>query len=225
MVAVTNTTSAMQRSTSALPTPSAHSTTAATTPASTGLRKLRRRLSAEARRQAMSGPTPMRKRRPRKRGMFTRLKKGAPTLTLVPRRASDRSGKMVPKKTVKLAATRNTLLRRNADSRETIESSSPWPLSPSTRAASRVKDPSSTRARKARKNMPMDPWVNACTEPMMPERVRKVPNSVSPKVRMMRVRFQSLSMRRRSWIITECKKAVPVSQGMKAAFSTGSQAQ
>ena len=60
---------------------------------------------------------------------------------------------------------------------------------------------------------------------MMPERVRNVPNSVRPKVRMMRVRFQSLSIRRRSWIITECRSAVAVSQGMKAAFSTGSHAQ
>ena len=42
---------------------------------------------------------------------------------------------------------------------------------------------------------------------------------------MIRVRFQSFSMRRRSWIITECRKAVPVSHGMKAAFSTGSHAQ
>ena len=157
--------------------------------------------------------------------MFTRLKKGAPTLTLVPRKASERSGKMVPKKTVKLAATRKTLLRRKADSRERIESSSPWPLRRSTRQASSVKEPSSTSARKARKNMPMEPWVKACTEPMIPERVRKVPKRVRPKVRMMRVRFQSLSMRRRSWIITECRKAVAVSQGMKAAFSTGSQAQ
>ena len=157
--------------------------------------------------------------------MFTRLKNGAPTLTLVPRTASVRSGKMVPKNTVKLAATRNTLLRRNADSRDTIESSSPWPLSRSTRQASREKEPSSTSARKARKKTPMEPWVKACTEPMMPERVRKVPKRVRPKVRMMRVRFQSFSMRRRSWIITECRNAVPVSHGMKAAFSTGSHAQ
>ena len=60
---------------------------------------------------------------------------------------------------------------------------------------------------------------------MTPERVRKVPKSVRLKVRMTRVRFQSLSMRRRSWIITECRSAVPVSQGMNAAFSTGSHAQ
>ena len=37
--------------------------------------------------------------------------------------------------------------------------------------------------------------------------------------------FQCLSMPRFSWIMTECRKAVPVSQGMKAAISTGSQPQ
>ena len=79
--------------------------------------------------------------------------------------------------------------------------------------------------RNTRKKIPTAPWVKAWTEAMTPERVRKVPNSVSPKVRITSVRFQSLSMRRRSWIITECRKAVPVSQGMKAAFSTGSHAQ
>src|SRR5262249_35208951 len=82
-------------------------------------------------------------------------------------------------------------------------------------------DPTSTRARKPRKKTPIEPWVKACTEPMMPERVRKVPKRVRPKVRMMRERFQSFSMRRRSWIITEWRKAVAVSQGMKAEFSTG----
>jgi len=107
MVPATKTTSAMAVSTSALPTPSARISAATTMPASTGLRKLRLRFSADARRHAMSGPTPIRKRRARKIGILTKLKKGAPTLILTPRTASDRSGKTVPKKTVKAAATRN----------------------------------------------------------------------------------------------------------------------
>ena len=194
-------------------------------PAMTGFRKFRRRLSAEARRQAMSGPTPIRKSKARKTGILTRLKKGAPTLTLTPRTASDSSGNTVPKKTVKVAARNRTLLSRKADSRETAESSWACPRRRSKRHASRPNEPRSTRARKARKNWPTEPWLKAWTDPMMPERVRNVPNSVRPKVRMMRVRFQSLSIRRRSWIITECRSAVAVSQGMKAAFSTGSHAQ
>ncbi|OGL13533.1 MAG: hypothetical protein A3G97_11155 [Candidatus Rokubacteria bacterium RIFCSPLOWO2_12_FULL_69_21] len=157
--------------------------------------------------------------------MLTRLKKGAPTLTFTPRMASDKSGKTVPKKTVNAAATRNRLLRRKADSRDTIESSSPWALSLSPRAATSPKPPSSTRAMKPRKKAPMVPWVNEWTEERMPERVRNVPKIVRPKVRMISVRFQSFRMRRRSWIITEWRNAVPVSHGMNAAFSTGSQAQ
>src|SRR5439155_822442 len=90
-------------------TPTRCSTAAATRPIATGPRKLRVRLSIEARRQAMSGPTPIRKMSERKRGTFTWLKNGAPTLTLTPRIASLRSGKTVPKKTVNAAATRKTL--------------------------------------------------------------------------------------------------------------------
>ncbi len=71
----------------------------------------------------------------------------------------------------------------------------------------------------------MAPWVNACTEAITPERVRNVPNSVRLNVRITSAIFHRRSMRRRSWIITECRKAVPVSHGMKAAFSTGSHAQ
>ena len=111
----------------------------ATMPAITGFRKFRRRLSADARRHAMSGPTPIMKSKARKTGMFTRLKKGAPTLTLTPRTASESSGKTVPKKTVKVAARSKTLLSRKADSRETTESSSPCPRRRSKRHARSAK--------------------------------------------------------------------------------------
>ncbi len=39
---------------------------------------------------------------------------------------------------------------------------------------------------------------------------------------MMRSIFQCFHMPRFSWIMTECRKAVPGHQGMKAAISTGS---
>src|SRR5512138_305598 len=42
---------------------------------------------------------------------------------------------------------------------------------------------------------------------------------------MMSNMFQCFNMPRFSWIMTECKNAVPVSQGMNAAISTGSQPQ
>ena len=71
----------------------------------------------------------------------------------------------------------------------------------------------------------MPDCVNECTDEITPERVRKVPKIVSEKVRMTSTMFQTFSMSFFSWIITEWRKAVAVSQGMKAAFSTGSHAQ
>ena len=60
---------------------------------------------------------------------------------------------------------------------------------------------------------------------MTPERVRNVPKIVMKNVRQIRKTFQTFSMPRRSWIITECVNAASVRSGMNAAFSTGSHAQ
>ena len=78
---------------------------------------------------------------------------------------------------------------------------------------------------KARKNGPSVNSPKAWTEAMIPDRVRKVPNRQRLKVRITSTMFQTFSIPRRSCTITECRKAVATSQGMKAAFSTGSQAQ
>ena len=59
----------------------------------------------------------------------------------------------------------------------------------------------------------------------MPERTRNVPRIASTPVASTSETFQIFSMPRFSWIITECRKAVPVSHGISDAFSTGSQAQ
>jgi hypothetical protein len=80
-------------------------------------------------------------------------------------------------------------------------------------------------ARNARKNAPTGPEENAWIDEMIPERVRKVPKIVRLKATMIKERFHTLSMRRRSCTWIECRKAVAGSQGMNAAFSTGSQAQ
>ena len=45
------------------------------------------------------------------------------------------------------------------------------------------------------------------------------------KVPQIRLTFQTFSIPRFSWTITECRNAVPTSQGMSAAFSTGSHPQ
>ena len=59
----------------------------------------------------------------------------------------------------------------------------------------------------------------------MPERTRNVPSSARANVAMISDTFQMRSMPRFSWTMIECRKAVPVSQGISDAFSTGSQAQ
>src|SRR5690606_739148 len=56
-------------------------------------------------------------------------------------------------------------------------------------------------------------------------RVRKVPRIVRRNVDTINPRFQTLSMSRRSWTMTECRNAVAVSHGMNDAFSTGSHPQ
>ncbi len=63
----------------------------------------------------------------------------------------------------------------------------------------------------------------ACTEVMMPERTRKVPSSEKPKARMESRMVQAFSESRFSTTSAECSRAVPISHGMKEAFSTGSQ--
>src|SRR5689334_16730759 len=71
----------------------------------------------------------------------------------------------------------------------------------------------------------MVPVVNACTDEMIPERVRKVPRIVRTNVPTTRLMFHKRSMLRRSCTMAECRKAVAVSHGRNEAFSTGSQAQ
>ena len=65
----------------------------------------------------------------------------------------------------------------------------------------------------------------ACTELTRPERVRKVPKMHRKKVAETSTMFQTFIMPFFSCIMTECRKAVPLSQGSSEAFSTGSQPQ
>ena len=71
----------------------------------------------------------------------------------------------------------------------------------------------------------MEDSAKACTELTMPERVRKVPKMHRKKVLEISTMFHTFIMPFFSCIITECRKAVPVTQGRKEAFSTGSQFQ
>ena len=63
----------------------------------------------------------------------------------------------------------------------------------------------------------------ACTDVSTPERTRNVPSSDSENVRMASRMVQIFSASRFSITTAECSSAVPASQGMNEAFSTGSQ--
>jgi hypothetical protein len=70
----------------------------------------------------------------------------------------------------------------------------------------------------------MELSVNEWIEFTTPERVRNVPKRASANARITSRTFQTLSIPRFSWIITECRNAVAASHGIRAAFSTGSHA-
>ena len=64
---------------------------------------------------------------------------------------------------------------------------------------------------------------NECTLVSTPERTRKVPSSDSAKAAIASSSVQLAKLPRFSVTACECSSAVPTSQGMKLAFSTGSQ--
>ena len=66
-------------------------------------------------------------------------------------------------------------------------------------------------------------WAKACTDDRTPERTRKVPTSDRENAPSARNTVQTLSSPRRSVTTSECSKAVPASQGIRDAFSDGSQ--
>ena len=85
-------------------------------------------------------------------------------------------------------------------------------------------DAAATTAMKPRNQGPIDDCVKLWIELITPLRVRNVPKSESPKASTTSTTFQTRSMFFFSCIITECRNAVATSQGMSAAFSTGSHA-
>jgi hypothetical protein len=63
----------------------------------------------------------------------------------------------------------------------------------------------------------------AWTEVSRPERTMKVPMRLKEKVRIAKRIVQTFRASRFSTTMAECSNAVPISQGMKETFSTGSQ--
>jgi hypothetical protein len=89
----------------------------------------------------------------------------------------------------------------------------------------RAIDPATSTAMKPRNGRPRVEAPKAWIESRMPERTRNVPITASTPVASTSETFHTFSIPRFSWIIAECRNAVPVSQGSSEAFSTGSQPQ
>src|SRR3954471_18713444 len=190
-----------------------------------GTAKFLLRLSSELLRHESSGPKAVSNRSPRKIGIVTRLKKGGPTVTLVPVIHSEISGNNVPHRMVKHAASNSRLLNRKLDSRETTASSRFSLFRCSRFLTKKNTQTTNTSPRNAENRVPIDDCANACTEATAPLRVSSVPKMHSMNVMKISHTFHTFSMPRFSCIITECRNAVPVSHGMNEASSTGSQPQ
>src|SRR5712692_9900419 len=206
-------------------TPTTISTTPIAIAPNAGHRKLRFRLSIEVLRHARSGPTAVSSKSSNATGTLTRLKNGGPTVTLFPWTHSDRTGDSVPHSTVKQATSRSRLLNRKLDSRETSDSSLCSLFRCDLFFTKKNTQVASVNAMNTMNQSPIDDCAKACTELITPERVRKVPSIESRKVEKISHMFQTFNMPRFSCIMTECRKAVPVSQGISEAFSTGSHPQ
>jgi hypothetical protein len=203
----------------------AASDAAVTTIAAVGHRNCRFRFCGLARRHAISGPMPVSSSSSSPSGTFTWLKNGGPTVTLVPRTASEMTGNSVPHSTANAMTIRIRLLNRNAASRLTMDSSRDSAASIGQRYASSPKPTTAASTRKTRKNQPTLDCAKLWTLLITPLRVRNVPKIESRNEPTISPTFHFFSIPRFSWIITEWRNAVIVSHGRNDAFSTGSQAQ
>ena len=134
------------------------------------------------------------------------------------------SGKNVPHQMTRHSSTSTRLLSRNTP-RASSESSRFSERSSAAREATRAIEPAIIAAISTRNGTPSVEAPKAWIDSRIPERTRNVPRMASTPVASTSETFQVFSIPRFSWIITECRNAVPVSQGISDAFSTGSQAQ
>src|SRR3954447_21541514 len=172
---------------------------------------------------ASSGPNGTATSKGTKSGPKVRLKNGAPTEILSPVSASSTSGYSVPTNTVAQAVAKNRLLNTSALSRE-IGANSPPCLSSGARQANSARLPPMNTIRITRMNRPRAGSVEKVwTDVNTPDRTRNVPINESEKVSIASRMVQTLSEFRFSITTAECNNAVPASQGISEAFSTGSQ--
>src|SRR4029077_422263 len=133
-------------------------------------------------------------------GTFARLKKGGPTVTFVPCTHSESTGNSVPQSTVKQATSSSRLLNRKLDSRE-ISDSSLCSLRRWERFFMKKKANTPRLITRNQANQsPIEDCAKACTELMIPLRVRKVPRTASQNAPKTSHMFQVFSMPRFSCI-------------------------
>src|SRR5207245_8554058 len=137
--------------------------------------------------------------------------------------ASINKGYSVPSKTEPAATISRTLFVSKSDSRESSSNLDPSPTCLA-RQAYRAREPPITRVKNPRIKVPrFGSLANACTEVSAPERTRNVPTKLNEKATMAKRTVQLLNPPRFSVTDREWSNAVPTSQGMNEAFSTGSQ--
>ena len=159
------------------------------------------------------------------KGIKAALKKGAPTDSARFHKISATKGQIVPIKTTKQATVSKRLFTTSPVSRLTM-AKTPFASSAPARRANRVSAPPTKTAKIASTNIPrVGSEAKACTEVITPERTINVPTSEKPKAKIAKRIVQAFRLSRFSTTIAECNKAVAISQGMKLAFSTGSQNQ
>ncbi len=207
------------------PLPSSSASTSASAATAIGSVKLRRRLAAVARRQAISGPMPDSSTSRNVSGTENVSNAGAAKLRWRPVSASEMSGKNVPHQITRHRSTSTRLLSRKTTSRESSESNRCSDRSSAARDATSAIEPAIIVTMSSRKGMPRVEAPNAWIDSRIPDRTRNVPWIARMPVASTSETFHVFSIPRFSWIITECRNAVPVSHGISDAFSTGSQAQ
>ena len=87
-----------------------------------GMPNVARRLRSDARRQAITGPTPISRISGRPNATTKKLKNGALTVIFSPVTASEMSGNVTPHSTANARPTNSRLLNRKVASRETSDS-------------------------------------------------------------------------------------------------------
>ena len=129
----------------------------------------------------------------------------------------------MPRNTIAAAVASKRLLSTSAPSRE-IGANNPPLFNDGALTAYSMSAPPMMMISKTRMKTPRSgSLAKECTEVRTPERTRKVPRRESAKVRIASRMVQLFSASRFSTTMAECNRAVPTSQGMNDAFSTGSQ--